>query len=98
MGSKDYNTSVDIWSVGCIFAELLTHEAFFQGSNPLNQLEQIVAKVGCPENKNNSLDFVKSPVALNRILRYEGKVPPNFLSFFPSKANPSAIDLLQKML
>ena len=24
MGSKDYNTSVDIWSVGCIFAELVT--------------------------------------------------------------------------
>ena len=29
-----YGKGIDIWSVGCIFAELLTHEAFFRGDNP----------------------------------------------------------------
>ena len=29
--SPHYGKGVDVWSVGCIFAELLTHEAFFQG-------------------------------------------------------------------
>ena len=29
MGSKDYSTSVDIWSVGCIFAEIVTKKALF---------------------------------------------------------------------
>jgi serine/threonine protein kinase len=33
MGSKDYNTSVDIWSVGCIFAEIVTKKALFPGKN-----------------------------------------------------------------
>lgn len=33
MGSKDYNTSVDMWSVGCIFAELVTKKALFPGKN-----------------------------------------------------------------
>ena len=37
---------VDVWAVGCIFAELLRHEAFFQGDNPQHQLEVIVSKIG----------------------------------------------------
>ena len=31
MGSKNYNTSVDIWSVGCIFAEMVTRRPLFAG-------------------------------------------------------------------
>lgn len=31
MGSKKYNTSVDIWSVGCIFAELVNRKPLFCG-------------------------------------------------------------------
>ena len=33
MGSKDYNTSVDIWSVGCIFEEIVTKKPLFPGKN-----------------------------------------------------------------
>ena len=33
MGSKDYNTSVDIWSVGCIFAEIVTKRPLFPGKS-----------------------------------------------------------------
>jgi cyclin-dependent kinase len=33
MGSKNYNTSVDIWSVGCIFAEMVTRRPLFAGQN-----------------------------------------------------------------
>ena len=29
LGSKNYTTSVDIWSVGCIFAEIVTRKALF---------------------------------------------------------------------
>lgn len=33
MGSKNYNTSVDIWSVGCIFVEMVTRKPLFAGQN-----------------------------------------------------------------
>jgi serine/threonine protein kinase len=91
-----YGRAVDIWGVGCIFAELLVHEAFFQGSNPQHQLEAIVSKIGCPSR--DKLNFVQSQAALQRILMYEGRRPPDFASFFPRNANPNAIDLLQRML
>eukprot|EP00605_Chrysophyceae_sp_TOSAG23-4_P002258 GSChrysophyteH1.ASY1.ANO1.2502.1 assembled CDS len=46
--TNHYGKGVDIWSVGCIFAELLVHKAFFRGENPQHQLEIIVSKIGCP--------------------------------------------------
>ena len=38
LGSKNYTTSVDVWSVGCIFAEMITKKALFAGSDELEQL------------------------------------------------------------
>ena len=35
--------------MGCIFAELLIHDAFFRGENPQHQLEVIVMKIGTCE-------------------------------------------------
>lgn len=37
--SSTYDTAVDMWSVGCIFAELLGRKPFFQGKNPMHQLQ-----------------------------------------------------------
>ena len=48
MGSKDYNTSVDIWSVGCIFAELVTKRPLFPGKNEDDQLNKIFKMRGTP--------------------------------------------------
>ena len=41
MGSKNYSTSVDIWSVGCIFAEMVNRRPLFAGSNEEDQLMKI---------------------------------------------------------
>lgn len=38
MGSKTYSTSVDIWSVGCIFAEMMNGVPLFRGQNEDDQL------------------------------------------------------------
>jgi serine/threonine protein kinase len=91
-----YGKGVDIWSVGCIFAELLTHEAFFRGENPQHQLEIIVSRLGCPAREK--LDFIESRVALTSILQYASNRPPNFSSLFPKGSNPLALDLLRRML
>jgi cyclin-dependent kinase len=48
MGSKDYNTSVDIWSVGCIFAEIVTKRPLFPGKNEDDQLNRIFKIRGTP--------------------------------------------------
>jgi cyclin-dependent kinase 12/13 len=48
LGSQNYGPSVDIWSVGCLFSELLTGVAPFRG-NENDQLEKIFEKCGSPD-------------------------------------------------
>ncbi|XP_063579228.1 mitogen-activated protein kinase 11 isoform X4 [Pongo abelii] len=43
-----YNQTVDIWSVGCIMAELLQGKALFPGSDYIDQLKRIMEVVGTP--------------------------------------------------
>uniref|UniRef100_A0A673CVA9 mitogen-activated protein kinase n=1 Tax=Sphaeramia orbicularis TaxID=375764 RepID=A0A673CVA9_9TELE len=43
-----YNMTVDIWSVGCIMAELLTGKTLFPGSDHIDQLRLIMRLVGTP--------------------------------------------------
>lgn len=43
-----YSTAVDMWSVGCIFAEVLTGDYFFEGTSELDQLHKIFALLGVP--------------------------------------------------
>lgn len=38
MGAKYYTTAVDMWSVGCIFAELLGRRILFQAQSPIQQV------------------------------------------------------------
>lgn len=38
MGAKHYGSAVDIWSVGCIFAELLSRRILFQAQSPIQQV------------------------------------------------------------
>eukprot|EP01107_Rhizomastix_libera_P009513 TRINITY_DN2560_c0_g1_i1.p1 TRINITY_DN2560_c0_g1~~TRINITY_DN2560_c0_g1_i1.p1 ORF type:complete len:270 (-),score=52.57 TRINITY_DN2560_c0_g1_i1:51-860(-) len=48
MGSHKYNTSIDMWSVGCIFAEMVTGRALFPGANAPDQLQKIFKILGTP--------------------------------------------------
>lgn len=38
LGSKRYSCHVDIWSIGCIFAEMATRKPLFQGDSEIDQL------------------------------------------------------------
>jgi len=51
LGAKTYSTGVDVWSCGCIMAELLAKEPLFQGSNELSQLDTIFRILGCPTSE-----------------------------------------------
>ena len=100
--SPHYGKAVDVWSVGCIFAELLTHESFFQGDSPPHQLEVIVKKIGLPSSsidRNNSqcLEFIDDKTS-RQLSKYTNAQVPPFASFFPRTANPLALELLHAML
>lgn len=38
MGAKHYTSAIDVWSVGCIFAELVTRRILFQGQDTVQQV------------------------------------------------------------
>lgn len=48
LGSKTYSTPVDVWSIGCIFAEMHNGKPLFPGMKPHDQLEKICAALGTP--------------------------------------------------
>lgn len=49
LGSKFYATGVDIWSLGCIFAEMMTREPLFPGDSEIDQIYRIFRKLGTPD-------------------------------------------------
>jgi len=51
MGSSKYSMSIDIWSAGCIFAEMATGKPLFPGKNNTDQLNQIFKVLGTPTEK-----------------------------------------------
>lgn len=41
LGAESYGTEIDMWSVGCIFGELLTKEPLLQGKNEVDQVSKV---------------------------------------------------------
>lgn len=90
-----YNQTVDIWSVGCIMAELLTGRTLFPGTDHIHQLNLIMEILGTPPD-----DFMMK-ISSESARNYIKSLPPmrrrSFKDVFRG-ANPLAIDLLEKML
>ncbi|KNG81438.1 mitogen-activated protein kinase spm1 [Aspergillus nomiae NRRL 13137] len=92
---QSYTKAIDVWSVGCILAELLGGRPFFKGRDYVDQLNQILHYLGTPNEE--TLSRIGSPRAQEyvRNLPFMPKIP--FQRLFPS-ANPDALDLLDRML
>uniref|UniRef100_A0A8C4SNL2 mitogen-activated protein kinase n=1 Tax=Erpetoichthys calabaricus TaxID=27687 RepID=A0A8C4SNL2_ERPCA len=90
-----YNMTVDIWSVGCIMAELLTGRTLFPGTDHIDQLKLILMLVGNPDAE--LLLKISSDSARNYINSLPTMKKRNFADVFIG-ANPLAVDLLEKML
>lgn len=41
LDSQEYSTAVDMWSVGCIFGELLTQKPLFPGKSEIDQINKV---------------------------------------------------------
>ncbi|KAJ5814235.1 uncharacterized protein N7503_000985 [Penicillium pulvis] len=51
LGADKYGTEVDMWSIGCIFGELLTKEPLLQGKNEVDQVSKIFELTGPPNSQ-----------------------------------------------
>ncbi|XP_052191055.1 protein IMPAIRED IN BABA-INDUCED STERILITY 1-like isoform X2 [Diospyros lotus] len=51
LGSTNYGASVDLWSVGCVFAELYTHKPILKGRTEVEQLHKIFKLCGSPPDE-----------------------------------------------
>lgn len=90
-----YNQTVDIWSVGCIMAELLTGKTLFPGSDHIHQLNLIMEILGTPND--DFMQKITSDSARNYIRSLQ-QMPRKDLRMVFTGANPQAIDLLALML
>uniref|UniRef100_A0A452RDS6 mitogen-activated protein kinase n=2 Tax=Ursus TaxID=9639 RepID=A0A452RDS6_URSAM len=90
-----YTQTVDIWSAGCIMAEMITGKTLFKGSDHLDQLKEIMKVTGTPP-----ADFVQrlqSADAKNYMKGLPELEKKDFASILTS-ASPLAVNLLEKML
>ena len=92
---------VDIWSVGCILAELLGRKVLFKGTDYVDQLHKIVGILGLPKD-TSFWDSSSSVTEYIRNLRDESGLPPpeepiDFNTLFPNTP-PEAIHLLENLL
>eukprot|EP00968_Pinguiococcus_pyrenoidosus_P010443 scaffold825_cov249-Pinguiococcus_pyrenoidosus.AAC.38 len=93
-----YDGSVDIWSVGCIFAEMMLRSPIFQGENPEHQLALIVSALGRPDLNRCQWALENSSEEVRQILSRGPERPAPLETFFPADTDPQAIDLLTRML
>lgn len=77
MGSNTYDLSIDMWSVGCFFVELLTWKPLFPGKNENMQLDLILQTMGKPNEENYpGLSQLKNYRLLEDIRDYDCRLRP----------------------
>jgi len=92
---QEYDHKIDVWSTGCILAELHGRKPLFPGDDYIKQMNLIFDVLGTPQTAD--MDFITNDKALEYIkgLKKKPKVPFNKIY---RDANPVALDLLDRML
>ena len=92
-GNAEYDFSIDVWSLGWIFAEMITGQPIFPGESSNYQLYEIIKVLGTPS---------MSDISAMNPLYTEFKLPQikaqPWVKIFPEKTCPKAIDLISRML
>ncbi|CDH55172.1 map kinase [Lichtheimia corymbifera JMRC:FSU:9682] len=92
---QNYTKAIDMWSVGCIFAEMLGGKPLFKGRDYVDQLNQILGILGTPDEETLRRVGSERAQVYIRSLPHMPKIL--FQNLYP-RANPLAIDLLNKLL
>ncbi|KAI3703935.1 hypothetical protein L1987_74131 [Smallanthus sonchifolius] len=93
--SSKYTPAIDIWSIGCIFAEVLTGKPLFPGKSVVHQLDLITDLLGTPSA--DTISRVRNDKARKYLMDMRKKQPVSFSQKF-TKVDPLALRLLQRML
>ncbi|KAF5445486.1 hypothetical protein F2P56_034532, partial [Juglans regia] len=90
-----YTPAIDIWSAGCIFAEMLTGKPLFPGKNVVHQLDLMTDFLGTPAQE--SIARIRNEKARRYLSSMRKKQPVPFSQKFPN-ADPLALRLLERLL
>ncbi|XP_023763680.1 mitogen-activated protein kinase 15 isoform X3 [Lactuca sativa] len=90
-----YTPAIDTWSIGCIFAELLTGKPLFPGKNVVHQLDLMTDLLGTPSPE--AIARIRNEKARRYLSSMRKKKPIPFSQKFPN-ADPLALRLLERML
>ncbi|GAB4843478.1 Mitogen-activated protein kinase 16 [Ancistrocladus abbreviatus] len=90
-----YTPAIDIWSIGCIFAELLTGKPIFPGKNVVHQLDLMTDLLGTPSPE--AISRIRNEKARRYLSSMRKKKPIPLSQKFPN-ADPLALRLLERML
>jgi len=77
--SHQYSKSIDIWSVGCTFAELISKNYMFPGDNYLTQIKLIIETLGTPSDED--IEFITNVHAKNYVKSFKN-IPKVIHSIF----------------
>ena len=92
---QGYSKAIDVWSVGCIFGELLGRTPVFAGADYVNQLNRILQILGTPSE--HTLRQIRSRNVRAYIRQLGAVRGVSFAILFPN-ASSTAVDLLRQML
>ncbi|KAJ7628447.1 kinase-like domain-containing protein [Roridomyces roridus] len=95
LGSRTYSTSIDLWSCGCIFAEMISGMPLFRGKDNNDQLLHIMKILGTPSHQVFAKMLKDSPEI---VLKDFPPMPKMNLAQVLPKASPAALDLLERLL
>jgi serine/threonine protein kinase len=69
LGSKHYSTAVDMWSLGCIFAEMVNRHPLFPGDSEIDEIFRIFRILGTPNEEiwpGGNLNLSYSSISVTR--------------------------------
>ncbi|KAH9779449.1 mitogen-activated protein kinase 19 [Citrus sinensis] len=90
-----YTPAIDIWSIGCIFAEVLTGKPLFPGKSVVHQLDLITDLLGTPSPE--TIAVVRNEKARKYLTEMRKKPPVPLFQKFPN-VDPLALRLLQRLI
>nr|GEX57495.1 mitogen-activated protein kinase homolog MMK1 [Tanacetum cinerariifolium] len=95
LNSYVYTAAIDVWSVGCIFMELMDRKPLFPGRNQVHQLRLLMEQIGTP-SEAAELGFLNENAKryIRQLNHYQRQ---SFIQKF-RQVHPTAIDLIEKML
>ena len=95
LGSRKYSTPVDIWSIGCIFAEMVNGTPLFTGTAEDVQLDTIFRHLGTPDDAIYP-GICELPDWKDSLPMYPA--PPGGMQSLVPKLEPLGVSLLESML